>query len=466
MLGGKRGLYKIVEREGMFGVKFDKYFNDEKSPIKECNVRILKHKREGLFYFLLIDSYGNIIMEAYKYLNEDRYLGKKNYAKRMQAATALKFLYSFIELYNINDVKMLSFDDVTTLTAFLRGGYCQGNGMTYEFDTRRCNDTINYYFAVYREYYKKYYKIKDTPFSDVKYLGKSLERGLLGHTSRKKCTAYTSNRKINNRKDVPKYISYDEYLRIQDIIKEKYSLREELMCKLMYIYGLRIGEVLGLTLEDIEEKGEKYTLVLRNRLSDKIYQHAKGCINVSSKNDYETKEYKKVDVGFQTVPITKTIYDMLVRYIDETTSPFELSSLALRNSTTKRLADRVTERFAEDNFYVFISKNYTPITVGGWNEILRNIYMEVGISIDRGKKENNLNHKLRHGFAMFRICKFGYNRQELRAALRHRSESSVEYYYNPTEDDLRRMNIQGNELLEKAGINMKYKKKGDNVDSY
>lgn len=36
------------------------------------------------------------------------------------------------------------------------------------------------------------------------------------------------------------------------LIEDKYTLREKIIVKLMYEYGLRIGEVLGLTLEDIQ----------------------------------------------------------------------------------------------------------------------------------------------------------------------------------------------------------------------
>lgn len=458
-------LYKIVETDGLFGIKFKKYFDGDNIPIKEINMKILKHEHEGLLYLLLIDSCGNVIMDAFKYLNQEKYLGKKSYAKRMQAITALKFLYSFIELYSIGSINLLAFDDVTTLTAFLRGGYYKGNDMIYEIETRRCNDTINYYFSAYRRYYEKYFKIKDSHFSDVESLGKIVGKGLLGHTSKSKATRYTSNRKINERKEVPKYINYEEYLIILDIIKEKYGLREELICKLMYIYGLRIGEVLGLTIEDIEVKWNSYNIILRNRLSDKAHQHAKGCVNVLSKNDYESTEYNKLNVGFQIIPITKETFRLLFKYFDETTSPFELTSTTLKNSTSKRIADRVTKEFDTNNFYIFVSKNYTPITAGGWNGILRKIYAQAGIPIDKGKREHNLNHKLRHGFSMYKIYKYGFNRQELRAALRHKSESSVDYYYNPTEDDLRKLNIQGNELLEKAGINRKYKNK-EKVDQF
>ena len=453
-------MYKIVESDGLFGIKFNKYFEGDISPVKETYIKILKHEHEEKLHLLLVDSFGNVIMDAYKYLNEDRYLGNKSYAKRMQAATALKFLYSFVELYVVGDVNLLAFEDITILTAFLRGGYHKGNDMTYEINTRRCNDTINYYFSAYRGYYEKYFKIEDSPFSNAEFLGKIMGRGLLGHTSKTKSIRYTSNRKINERKEVPKYISLEEYFRILDIIEEKYSLREELICKLMYIYGLRIGEVLGLTIEDIEIKGgNKYTLILRNRLSDKVHQHAKGCMNILSKEDYKSPQYNTLQEGFQLVPITKETFISLSNYVDETTSPLELTSTTLKNSMNKRIADSVTKGTNADNLYIFVSKNYTPITVGGWNGVLRQIYVQAGISIDKGKREYNLNHKLRHGYAMFRIYKCGFNRQELRASMRHKSEESIEYYYNPTEEDLRKMSIKSNEILEKAGIDIKYKNK-------
>ena len=50
---------------------------------------------------------------------------------------------------------------------------------------------------------------------------------------------------------MPMYFKENEYNEIINIIKQKYTVREHLIIHLMYNFGLRIGEVLGLTSEDL-----------------------------------------------------------------------------------------------------------------------------------------------------------------------------------------------------------------------
>ena len=88
------------------------------------------------------------------------------------------------------------------------------------------------------------------------------------------------------------------------------------------------------------------------------------------------------------------------------------------------------------NAYVFLSKNYTPIAGGAWNRIMKNIFQQVGIQIDRGKKTDNLNHRFRHGFAMFKVLHEGFDEIKLAYVMRHSNTNSVRAYFNPTEDDL------------------------------
>lgn len=64
----------------------------------------------------------------------------------------------------------------------------------------------------------------------------------------------------------------------------------------MYENGLRIGEVLGLTREDValeeDVNGNQIpVLYLRNRLTDKAFQNAKSCMKVHSKQTYRSKDY-------------------------------------------------------------------------------------------------------------------------------------------------------------------------------
>ncbi|MGQ7062326.1 site-specific integrase, partial [Bacillus cereus group sp. BceL175] len=234
---------------------------------------------------------------------------------------------------------------------------------------------------------------------------------------------------------------YTEYSELMNLIEDKYTLREKIIVKLMYEYGLRIGEVLGLTLEDIQ--GEHITkqkgrcrLILRNRFTDKPWQYAKGCLKIISRNNYTNEIYNIEGGGFQIINISSKTFNLIQEYIDETTSPFSLSDKAYKNYLEKNIADKVSEMDIDRNAYVFLSKNYTPIAGGAWNRIMKNIFQQVGIQIDRGKKTDNLNHRFRHGFAMFKVLHEGFDEIKLAYVMRHSNTNSVSAYFNPTEDDL------------------------------
>lgn len=160
----------------------------------------------------------------------------------------------------------------------------------------------------------------------------------------------------------------------------------------MYEYGLRIGEVLGLTVEDIQgqdntKKKDSYRIVLRNRFTDKPWQFAKGCLNVTSRDVYKDDLYHEEGGGKQTINITAETFELIQEYIDETTSAFSMSDKAYENYCKKNIADKVSENDVERNAYLFISKNYTPIAGGSWNKIMKNIFQEIGLQIDENKKK-------------------------------------------------------------------------------
>ncbi len=101
------------------------------------------------------------------------------------------------------------------------------------------------------------------------------------------------------------------------------------------------------------------------------------------------------------------------------------------------IADRTREadKYEEDNYYVFINSIGTPLSVSTWNNTLRKIFSEVGIPVDKAKRESNLNHRFRHGYAMFNVQHLGVKEVQLARLLRHRGLSSVLCYYRPTISD-------------------------------
>ena len=149
--------------------------------------------------------------------------------------------------------------------------------------TTRNNQTVNSYLSIYRQYLS--FIGVETSF---------LQRKASGLVSLKiddsfpavKVERYKSSEKTSNNPylDVPMYISVEDFKAIMNIIRTKYSLRDELIVRLMYQCGLRIGEVLGLTAEDVTMEKIDGTYVpiayIRNRASDKNDQNAKTCMKV------------------------------------------------------------------------------------------------------------------------------------------------------------------------------------------
>ena len=142
--------------------------------------------------------------------------------------------------------------------------------------------------------------------------------------------------------------------------------------------------------EDITNQEGKYRLILRNRFTDEPWQNAKGCLKVTSRDKYNDEEYYKVGNGFQIINIKSDMFDLIQEYVDEVTSPFSMTEKTYENYSGKNIADKVSQVEIDSNAYVFISKNYTPITVGAWNTIMKSIFKEVGLEIDKGKRKDNL----------------------------------------------------------------------------
>ncbi|MCY8938527.1 tyrosine-type recombinase/integrase [Peribacillus frigoritolerans] len=442
---------KIIEYKGYFGVKYKRI--RENRPYKVMVAGITK-KYNDFTYMMVIGTNGLVYFETYKYLNGE--LENEGFSKRELALRALKLLYSYLELFS-TEIKYLDVEDKNKIIAFLQGGQGIGRYITYDFKTIRKNDTVNTYLGVYRSYLK-YLGIKDNIFAEPNGIKKITASGSGAYYSKDNALevqTYSMNLQETKTKVVPKYIKYSEYLDIKKLIEDRYTLREKIIVKLMYEYGLRIGEVLGLTLEDIQgeqitkQKG-KCRLILRNRFTDKPWQYAKGRLKVTSREVYNNEIYDTEGAGYRIVSITPETFDLIQEYIDDTTSPFSMSDKAFQNYSQKNIADKVSQFVTDRNAYVFISKNYTPISGGSWNKIMKEILQVVGIKIDQGKKTDNLNHRFRHGFAMYKVLHEGFDLLKLAHVMRHSNPNSSQLYFNPTEGDLIDFAIKQDKLTKKG----------------
>lgn len=380
-------------------------------------------------YLFIYDSQMTPINDSFGFLND--FLCEKSVNTKYVYMNALKALYSFeaiigVELSDFNPT------DIRLLKDFLLGRCRQGETIVFENLTERSDKTVNQYLGVYRQFLD--YTGRENKYLTAKGNAKVRYRSHVdGEFSVSQ--SYKSNVKTITKEEVPRYISIEDYTNIICLIRDKYSLREECIVRLMYETGMRIGEVLGLTNEDVipQKLDDKYhnCVYIRNRVSDKRYQLAKTTIKPASIKEYHFKKYNTINAGYQMVFITDELYELLGKYIDHVHNEARKGyAKRYQNST---IADSVCGN--PDNFYIFINTYGSRLSNITWNKTLRSIYEEVGIQVDEKIRDNNLSHRFRHGFAMFQIQERHMDAVQLAKMLRHKSVSSVMKYYRPTISD-------------------------------
>ncbi|WPC42389.1 site-specific integrase [Clostridium sp. JS66] len=392
---------------------------------------IIENKKH-LSYFILYDENMKPIREAFRFLNYG--LNGKAINSKEKSLYALKLLYMFEKIIN-KSIECFNRTDISNLINFLRGFSPEGQVISFQVKTERNSETISGYFSVYRKYIK-FLNLTESFF--LKKSEKELKVLILENDKDMSVTPYELGSKPPcKNQEIPKYISVEEFKKILEIIRKYYSKREECIIRLMYQCGLRIGEVLGLTADDvvITKIGDDYVAVgyLRNRVTDKKDQMAKTCMKVTNKKQYRLKEYK--ENGFQKIIIPMDLYDLINDYIDET---HVYAREHKRNNYYKyTIADRVSEseEYEDDNYYIFLNSLGKPLRSHLWNYTLRKIFEKSHISVDTNVRKNNLNHKFRHGYAMYNVNYLKVKILELKEKMRHKSLLSVSCYYQPTFSD-------------------------------
>lgn len=385
--------------------------------------------KDGFDYFVLYDDKMEVICEVFKFLNHD--MQKSTYNTRRQAAFALRLLYCFLYLTNTK-IDKIGEEQIKKLQYFLKGT----GSITekYKMITQRSNSTINGYMSVYRNFFKKR-GIKSESLFDFHMITSKTNIGK-DFSMDTKIKKYNNNLKVKKQKTIPKYIGINDFKKIFKFVIEKKDKQAKIILHLMYGYGLRIGEVLGLTIEDVTEviNDGNYipVLILRNRLSDKKYQYAKNLPHVTNIKQYHSNDYIK---SKQKIIITENLYEEILEYIEET----HLKAMEKYSKNyNQTFADIVSYRDKlEENHYIFLNRYGRILSDQVWNKKLKKYFMEANIPIDIGVRENNLSHRFRHGFAMFhaRFSEHPVDVLSLQRMMRHKKISSTMIYYNLTEED-------------------------------
>lgn len=423
-------MYYITERKLPSGTCFEKKYiaEDGSSYISKIHIRTANVTLEDIHYTYLYNSDMSLISPVFHFINFELQNTSPNH--RTMAINALKLLYSFLELYSL-DIKSLTKNDIQNLIIFLEGTSKRGTLYNLNLSTQRSGATINNYFAIYRNY------VAYLGYNDSAFLTKSTRKKTIvfpaSETSIDIETYAIRMKTYKPEISAPRYISPENFKSILTVIRQEYSIREECIVRLAFECGLRIGEILGLTNEDIVEKNGTTYLYIRNRCSDAADQLAKTCMNIVNPKQYTSSNYNKKGFGYHLISINHHLADKLIDYLN--TYHANYNAKFQYNYTTYNIADSVTSD-QSDNFYIFINSLGKPLTANLWNKKLREIFKKSGIMVDKGTKETNLNHRFRHGFAMYMIKYKSVDMFRLKELLRHRSVRSVEHYYRPTDEDI------------------------------
>ena len=258
-----------------------------------------------------------------------------------------------------------------------------------------------------------------------------------------------------------KFLTEEEFISLlQSAIEvfddEEIRLRAYCIISIMYTTGLRIGEILGLTQEDVclkpiegtDQSGNHFTdsatvFIVRNRLSDSLRQCGKMLIHPQSPSDYNSTEYKTETTGFTYAYGPAKLCELIAKYIDLAHTRAQRKNK--KNYINHIHADSIT---ASDNSYIFIDRHrINRLEPSYWNKQIRQIFIHAGIPVDKEVRTIGLNHRFRHGYCMYIRNNFPFSEAELMKLSRHRSVKAFRVYAGPTSEEIANILLSIPELL-------------------
>ena len=204
---------------------------------------------------------------------------------------------------------------------------------------------------------------------------------------------------------------------------------------LLFKMGRRIGEVLGLTIEDISsfvdsETGEvSHCIYLRNRIHDEIGQHAKNRDSPYDKKEYKNKEYIiSYNSPRNRIKLEEDIFQLIKAYIETVHARAENEKPEMYETA---IADIINPtQFAADwglekNHYLFLNSMGGKLKKGTWYKRILQYYRESNVALGYGKSPN---HAFRHGIAFIMRHQMHKSTREIADFLGHKNEQSAEVY--------------------------------------
>lgn len=377
------------------------------------------------------------IHEISRYLN----IGLKEYsdATVTRKVTALRLLVAFCTAYGFRDF-------------FIPELYCGDFNEFLRRDDRAQSSSTREYFSDVREF------LEYTGHVDDPLLTHSTRTAwLTGADGEERPTTYKDYKhapKKNSDKGLmcPAHNSLEDFAAILKTMQSATEHGPEgdlagcVIVYLMFKLGRRIGEVLGLTLEDLStivstETGEvRDCLIFRNRLSDRTGQSAKNRMHPENVSAYRSRDYINLSQSSRNcIVLEKDVHDMLKSYIDYAHPKAQTNHPEHYAGTVADIVDPVRFR-AEwglpENHYIFLNDWGGVLRKEAWNKRLRVYYERTGIPYGNGK---SINHSWRHTTAWLMRHRLHMTSHEIADYLGHKNINTVEIYARADYDTIGRL---------------------------
>lgn len=370
----------------------------------------------GFVYILLFDNNHRLLEAPYRYLNI--FKSKVSIGTRLNIAYTIKIFYEFLNIYEV-ELNEIDYEDVVLLYNFLAGINTSNEVLKIQKHLTTHQIIINFNRLIAYIKFAHHKEVADVLTYSIAQLDTKNVRNLQNYN----CPAFIS---LNQMRTIHNYILNDTS--IDEITRMEYDC----IYRIMFFAGLRRGEALGLTLEDFipykNTKGQtNYKVLIRNRVSDRRYQYAKRCMNVTDKSIYSTSDYQRENVGYQTAYISKSLYDGIEDYYVAKAMQFQ------KTGKTMPIADSIMGD--KPNYYIFsnITKP-TPLNRYSLEQYTRKMFVDLGIAVDTKVRTTNLLHRFRHGYAMYLLYVKRIPKSEAKHYMRQRSDDSLNVYDNPTQE--------------------------------
>lgn len=400
----------------------------------DCRVKVTE--KDNFKTILLLDRLGNVRKDPNTYLNV--FCAAENYATRIQRALALNLFYIFTDLY-AKDPKEMTKSDVSELMNFMLGLSVlpdEGGNRTL-----RTPKTVNTYYAFIKKY------IIDNEWNTRAFKDTSAYRTetIIGDiTYNVRHFKDTNTLKVSPLRNTlpPKHLNLEQANRlVEEVLKDNDPVMY-ILVRLQIGYGLRCGEALGITLEDIKNSNDKYFIILRNRCSDKPWQHCKTLYHPKNIEEYDNGVYASMETG--KIFIDKSFYDCIMDYVEKSwneSMPPEWHKRMVEDTRADNVELPKRNKDWKPNRYIFIGKNKRLLSAQTYNYRLKQLFKRLEIPVDEGQKQTNCSHRLRHTFAMI-LTTYGKEKVtsvQLKSLMRHHSVLSGQAYYTPTEEETANM---------------------------